>query len=288
MNSEIAEILDGAVDLHIHTAPDISPRSVTAVEAASQAKDLGLRAIGLKSHSTDTSARAQEAAEATGMEVYGGVVLNYAVGGLNPAAVLESARQGGRIVWMPTSSARHFLSEPEEAANIHPHSPIDSPGLSLVEEGSLLPEVFEIIDIAIQHDLILCSGHISPMESAALFEEATARGSERNLVTHPHAPFVGMSAQEMISLADKGVFHEFVYAMATPALEPPQSIRELADLIRIVGAESCILSSDGGQALNPPPSDMYRSFIKSLKDEGLSDDHLKMMASANPGRLLDE
>jgi hypothetical protein len=33
--------------------------------------------------------------------VFGGVVLNYAVGGINPEAVLVNARLNGKYVWIP-------------------------------------------------------------------------------------------------------------------------------------------------------------------------------------------
>ena len=73
-------LLRGAVDLHIHTAPDIFPRSVDAIEAAEEAKAAGMAAIAVKSHSTDTSSRAETARRRTGFPVVGGVVLNYPVG----------------------------------------------------------------------------------------------------------------------------------------------------------------------------------------------------------------
>jgi hypothetical protein len=50
-------LLSGTVDLHIHTTPDIFPRNVTAISAAEEAKRLGMAAIVVKSHSTDTAAR---------------------------------------------------------------------------------------------------------------------------------------------------------------------------------------------------------------------------------------
>ena len=52
-------LLQGAVDTHMHTAPDIYPRSVTVMEAAKNAKAAGMRAILVKSHCTDTSDRAE-------------------------------------------------------------------------------------------------------------------------------------------------------------------------------------------------------------------------------------
>ena len=43
------DLLKGAIDIHIHAGPHLttSPRSVTPVEAAVQARDAGMRAIVL-------------------------------------------------------------------------------------------------------------------------------------------------------------------------------------------------------------------------------------------------
>lgn len=86
-------LLKGAIDTHIHTAPDIYPRSVTVVEAAHGARAAGMKAILVKSHCTDTSDRAELASKLTGFAVFGGVTLNYPVGGLNIHAVRESIRR---------------------------------------------------------------------------------------------------------------------------------------------------------------------------------------------------
>ncbi|TFH15687.1 hypothetical protein E4H04_07935, partial [Candidatus Bathyarchaeota archaeon] len=41
------ELLKGAIDIHVHAGPHLttSPRSVTPIEAAMQARDAGMRAI---------------------------------------------------------------------------------------------------------------------------------------------------------------------------------------------------------------------------------------------------
>jgi hypothetical protein len=166
-------LLSGTVDLHIHTAPDIFPRNVTAISAAEEAKRLGMAAIVVKSHSTDTAARAQTAREITGFPVFGGVALNYPVGGLNEYAVLETARQGGRIVWMPTINARHFIENSAGAP----------------------PMLAKAIPPGVRQSLLVAT-------------EAARRGIRRVIVTHPHVPFVGMSPAVAAQLADTGAFIE--------------------------------------------------------------------------------
>lgn len=100
------ESLRGAIDVHCHTAPDALARSVDDVALARQAKAAGMRAIVLKNHYTATADRAWLAMRAEpGIEVFGGIALNRAVGGINAEAVLRMAQmegRRGRMVWLPT------------------------------------------------------------------------------------------------------------------------------------------------------------------------------------------
>ena len=96
--------LEGFIDTHIHTSPDVKPRLKTDIQAAMSAKEERMNSIVIKSHHEPTSGRAIIASEVTGFPVYGGVVLNSSVGGLNVDAVKSTALIGGKFVWFPTSS----------------------------------------------------------------------------------------------------------------------------------------------------------------------------------------
>ena len=92
------------VDLHVHAAPSLMPRHGNDEQTVSAELGLGFSAVVLKAHEGSTVDRAAIAGEG----VYGGVVLNSAIGGANPDAVEIAARLGGRVVWMPTvSTATH-------------------------------------------------------------------------------------------------------------------------------------------------------------------------------------
>src|SRR5258706_309913 len=85
--------LTDTIDLHLHTAPDVVPRKLDAFEAARQAAARGMRAILLKSHVTITADRAALVEQVVpAVRVFGGLVLNQAVGGFNPAAVEAALR----------------------------------------------------------------------------------------------------------------------------------------------------------------------------------------------------
>lgn len=282
------QLLQGAVDLHIHTAPDIFPRSVDALEAAADAKAAGMRAIGIKSHSTDTAARAETARRYRDFPVVGGVALNYPVGGLNPYAVQESAKQGGRIVWLPTLSARHFLAGASNVPVLQAESPLESEGIVVTDDaGNLKPEIEDILQLVKTHDMILCSGHVSPAEAVLVFGRAKEIGIERLVVTHPHAEFVGADAQDMTQLAELGAMNEMHYAFVTKVIVPPQTFGHLAEIIRKVGVDACYLATDGGQAVNPRPTEALRLFIEGMLGEGFTEDEVRYMTADAPRSLLE-
>jgi hypothetical protein len=78
----------GICEMHVHSAPSIFERPFDDIELAKQMREIGYRAVLIKCHHTVTAARAQLVRKMVpGIDIYGGVVLNYPVGGLNPLAV---------------------------------------------------------------------------------------------------------------------------------------------------------------------------------------------------------
>jgi hypothetical protein len=270
--------LAGAVDIHIHTAPDIFPRCVTATQAGEMARDAGMAAIVVKSHSTDTAARAAEASDRTGFKVFGGVALNYSVGGLNPYAVIESARQGGRVVWFPTLGARHFVEHADLAGMLKKGIPPGVDGLTILRpSGELKSEVNDILDVIAENHLVLCTGHIAPPEANALVAAALDKRIRKVVVTHPQAPFVHMDETDMSKNGEVGAFLEF-----TPQL----SVAERASLIRSVGVRHCFISTDGGTVTRPAPVIGLRDYIEGLANEGFTEAELHYMTVSVPSYLL--
>ena len=78
----------GLMDTHVHAAPDVFGRSLDDEEVATLYKDRGLESLVLKNHVLPTADRAWFARKhVAGLKVFGGVVLNSPVGGINPEAV---------------------------------------------------------------------------------------------------------------------------------------------------------------------------------------------------------
>lgn len=270
-------ILSGTVDIHIHTGPDIFPRRVTALSAAEAAKEAGMAAVVYKSHSTDTAARAEMVRELTGFPVYGGVCLNYPVGGMNPYAVLESARQGGRVVWMPSINAANFIPRAGMAPMLAAAIPPEVPGLVASRDGVLLPEVARILDLIAEHNLLLCGGHLSAADSLVLFREASRRGIERMVVNHAEAEYMGFSPDDILDMAEAGAFIEVTKV---------HPIEKRAELIRTVGVARCVIATDAGPVSNPAPVDLLRETLEGLLGLGFSEEEVRYLSAEVPSWLI--
>src|ERR1700720_3969083 len=110
--------LAGVIDIHVHSDPDSTPRSIDAIDLAKLAKQRGMRGLVLKNHYESTAALAYIVRkEVPGIEVFGGIDLNLTVGGINPAAVerMTMMKGGwGRVVWMPTFDAENQVRDSKE------------------------------------------------------------------------------------------------------------------------------------------------------------------------------
>ncbi len=278
------ELLRGAIDTHVHTSPDVVPRRLDDVAAVRAARDAGMRAIVLKSHHTATGDRAQlVAAQVDGIGVFGGVALDEAVGGLNAAAVDASARLGGVVVWMPTTTSSTFLRWIREATVDHPFGAAEEGVHVLDDDGKPLPALLDVLDAIAEHDLILATGHLDAREIRVLVDEAERRRIERIVVTHPEHPYVDLSFEEQRALAGRGVVFERCY-LAFP--EQRGVAEPVAAALAAVGAESTLLATDFGQARNPTPVEGFTRFLAELLELGVPEADLRHAAGETAARLL--
>ena len=277
--SNVDRILEGAVDIHVHFAPDPRvERRGDALAVARQARDMGMRGLVLKSHEYPTQPVAYTVNQVIPeITLIGGVALDVQVGGLNPDAVECTANLGGRVVWMPTYSAQADRQ----------HKGL-SGGICLLDErGKLLPEVQEILGLIKSHDMVLATGHVSTKECMVLVEEARNRGIQRVVVTHgtTSAFWTGMTAADMKAMAEMGAYVEHCLHVMMPTtyrLSP----QDLVETIRIIGPENCIVSSDFGQDFHPMPAEGLRMGIATLLRAGLDEVEVGMLVKDNPSRLL--
>ncbi len=280
----------GAVDLHCHPYPDLFPRLADDFDIVRAARDAGLKAILLKCHHENTVSRAYLVQRVIpGIRVFGGIVLNYYVGGINPAAVEASLRLGGKEVWMPTVDAGYH-------AEIHGGTGgYDSQqgGRSQAEgiwvadrEGKLRPEVKEVLELVAEHGAILGTSHLAPREIVALVREARSVGVEKIVITHPYFRVPNLDLDTLEEVARLGAMPEFGYCTVSPAWQYAAPEKIVAAVQRI-GASRCLLVSDTGQRHNPMPSEALRIFAQTIYEKGVSMAQVTRMITDNPMQLLD-
>ena len=288
LEKQVKELLQGAIDFHIHTGPDIYPRLLNDIEVARQAKRAGMKAILIKSHATITGDRAQIAQSVTGFSVFGGMALNWHVGGLNKYAVECAAKLGVKQVWMPTTHAAHYLKYVDHVPMFAKSMPKDIKGISIIrEDGSLVPELGPILEIIAKNGMIVATGHLSPEEGLALITESRNAGIDKIVVTHPVASFVNYSLDQMREALSRGATYlEHVFNDCTPQVAHPLPPSALGDAIRTIGPKYCIMSTDSGQVVNPPPVKVMACYIKEMLQYGISPKDVRTMTAINPGRIL--
>jgi hypothetical protein len=270
--------LTGLIDLHIHAAPDVQPRYADEIQVAQDAQKAGMLAVLLKSHVTLTADRALLTEKSVDrLRVFGGLALNYPVGGLNPAAVEVAIKLGAKEIWMPTRSAAHVMKENYPAGGIR----------VLDEEGYLVPEVFEIMDLIREADIMLGTGHVSVTESVALVKASRERGLRKIVITHPEAPFIAMPVEVQLELSGEGVFFERCFVDTTAVMNFAVNLDRIAAVIRQVGITSTVLSTDFGQASNPPPVEGLRAYLSGLAIRGFKEEQIRLMAGDIPAYLLE-
>jgi hypothetical protein len=276
--SSAAAQIEGAIDLHVHSAPDSVPRALTAIETAQMARRYGMRAVLYKSHRFETATLAYLVAQVVPeVEAYGGIALNRSVGGFNVAAIEQMAAMTGghgRVVWMPTvDAAQGPFAAAVETADILPVS----------ERGELLPEVIAVLETIASLDLALATGHSSPQDSLLLVRAAHELGIDRIVITHPLDDLTLPDAiqREVIAL---GALLEYPIANAAPI--GSTSFDEFVSRIRSAGAENVVLSTDLGQAANPVPAAGFASGVQRLLDAGFTQREIDLMIRLNPARIL--
>ena len=244
------------VDLHVHAAPSLLPRHGTDPETIAIERSLGFSTIVLKSHEGSTAERAALA----GPGVYGGIVLNSAVGGGNPDAVEVAARLGARVVWMPTvSSATHKAGASNPELSVHSGFEL---GLVEVLDGDRLrPEWYDVLDVIAAHDLLLASGHLSADETCRLFAIASSRGVRRLMVNHPKMSFLGWNRHAAEELRRLGAHLEL--GILPDLLGGPEN--RSIDLVEEYPHDLLVFGADLGHAHHPAPAQAVPVWLADLE-----------------------
>jgi hypothetical protein len=295
MITEADRLLEGAIDTHCHGYPEISfdvKMRTEDLEAFRLAAEAKMKGIVLKSHMWPTIGRLYQMKDKiSGIQVWSSITLNTSSGGFSPWVTESALKQGVKVIWLPTWSARNDLQRGGFSRLMKPWLPTlnrmkPEDGLSVFNSsGEIDQNVKEILALAKDYDVAIFTGHISPQESLAVAREAKKMGFKKLLLSHPDSNSVGATMEQVKEMAGMGFFIETTFLGLLPAFWRI-SLKEICQRIKEVGARRWVLSTDAFFEWTPPPAEMMRMFIGSMLSAGMSTDEVDLMVRKNPSELL--
>jgi len=281
------ELLYGAIDCHIHAFPDFVFRSQDMIQVAVDAARAGMRAVVFKDHyniSCNAAYLAQRYVDLLvergelprRVEVYGGIGTCH---GMNPEYVRVALEYPNcKMIWFPTFTSLGYwrgAGRPELGK------------VRLVDEGGeILPEVVEILKLAVEHRVGVGFGHTDFQELVPLARKARELGVRATL-DHPLLELNKLLLDEMRQLADLGVYvgtycQPMIPSLYQPVVDPMETI----EAMKAIGPERCIIGSDFGQVMHMDTIDGMRVFLRALLAFGITREQIRMMLVENPAKLM--
>jgi hypothetical protein len=295
--------LIGAIDVHLHLDPD-SPgasgviRAIDVFDAATIAMSRGMRGFVFKTHQDTSSASGaylvRKHLSAT-FEIFGRMAQNYSMGGIN-VATLEHFSQvkggWGRIYEMPTRDSITATQAPnsmsrENLARVRPWMLMmpegTPPFIAVSKDGQLLPVVKQLIGELAKirtadsnGRMVLATGHATPEEHLLLAQEGRRLGLNV-LLTHPG---------NIPQLAEAARIGAYVELTAATVYKTRAQSAAAAAMVKKIGAEHIIVSTDCGQTTNVYPMDCLVLAARGLRANGITQRELDLMYKVNPAKLL--
>jgi Family of unknown function (DUF6282) len=293
IDERIADLLQGAIDPHVHSGPSIAPRGVDHLELLEAYSAAGVAAVVTKDHDYSgvmTAALITKHHPELRTKILSSIVLNNVVGGFNPYAVEHTAAMGGKVVWMPTLAAENHLRWEKTSNWVHPASTQKmrpAVGIPVLDHnGTVRDDVKEVLDVIARNDMVLASGHLHVSETWLVFEEARRRGVTRLVLTHPE-DIVDASMNDVKGMAAMGAFVEHSLCMFVEGSKfKTCSAEDLRKHIDAAGVDQTVLCSDLGQTGTITPLEGLRRGIRLCIDLGYDDKQIRKMVSSNAARML--
>ena len=287
---------EGFLDTHVHTGPAPFHRLGDTIDIAGWCADAGMSGIVVKSHFEATITKVYHARkEHPDFPVYAGIALNRGVGGINPLAVEQALKQDARFVWMPTIDAVNHVRVFGAAGSFgkigsgsyaENKSTRGEDGLySVLDGGKLTTEAKDVVDLIVEFDAVLATGHMSKEEIYALVEYGLEKKLSKIIITHPEMQCPDLDIATQVELAGQGCMMEYCAINCMPMFQSVTS-EQMIEAIGAVGVDHAIIATDSGQPFSPKTPDMFRMFAQVLHEKGVAIDDISKMAIQNPARLL--
>jgi hypothetical protein len=287
---DVKDLLNGAIDIHAHGGSDPFDRLLLEDEIAFDYSRANMRAVVFKTWFTPSASRiaitkkyVDKWAKENGIEpvqLFGGITLNYSIGGLNPDAVKRCLGfPGFKYVWMPMVDSYHHRRLV--------YDDWSGAGIKLLDDkGKVLPQLTEILKIAADNDLIVGSGHYPYADTKVMFEEAKRVGVKRMEIIHPAHIHSKTLISEMKEAASEGV-KLMLSGLGTTAFPlhetgPVYAVR----MIKEVGADHLVYGSDYGQVHNMSHLIGTEWTIKLLLAYGATKEEVKKVMQTTPAKHL--
>jgi len=295
----------GILDMHVHVGPEFLMRRYSPASLAEEARREGFGVV-MKNHFQPTTAWVAMVRRPDDMvPLIGSVALNLSAGGIDEHGV-RGALSGWKrdvtqvdpdperfVVWMPTLCAEahlHVMGRRDipldwgVAERYSRFFPAGTGQQLRDANGSVIPGLARALKTIAEHDLVLASGHLDKADTILLAQLARDAGIRRLVLTHPLFQSTRLDPPTLHELWSKyGAYSELAFVnLAMDHLTVPQYV----EVIRTVGPEGCILSSDLGQPFSPTVADGMRQYFADLERDGIHPDDIARMAILNPRKLL--
>lgn len=316
------ELLKDSIDIHVHAGPHIfsSPRRIDPVQAAIQARDVGMRAIVFMDVFEMSNGIAWLVNRVVpNFKTYGGLILNTVYGGMNPRAVKTALNYGDGAKYISFGAHSTYFQASREGRTVDgKFVPLSQlyPSFKKEELDRCIripidenpgPELDEILQLIAKNPAIyMITGHVSVEEGMRLVDLAREYGIRKVVVSSSVTKIATM--KQLKEMAQKGAFIEYTFAAYTHTMPIPKThyyvereyasfdegmqegtdtgVREVAEQVEELGADHCIIATDFGVYTLPEPVEGLREFIACLLDLGTPVDEIRKLVRTSPERLL--
>lgn len=284
--------LEGAWDIHVHASPSLFPRWGDIHDLADKCIEFSMAGFVLKLHhgsSVEAAINLNRLKE--NIRVYGGVVLNYPVGGINPHAADTAISLGAKVIWLPTIHAANHEKAFGVLGGFHFQKSdlklTPQNGISVIDEnGELTGSVKTVLDLLNGKEIVLGTGHISDREIYALKKFIKSEHLKIPLLVN-HALFKApdLDINQIRELTDSSTWFETVY-LTVADIAGSQSVKNVAKILGNTPDTRWIIASDSGQVGNLPSPLAISKYAGMLCDEGIEKSRVLKMFKDEPAELL--